>query len=162
MCHTQPAQRLDYVCGVAAISGSRKAGVSSTDQLCGLQAVRENRLQVPSDYQLSALQTPALPSSSRHGLCCSFRKPQLNAGTSAVSRSRLSLGLASVSVQRQPLLIEVRDHPRVTRASATSTDPCCDPGKVTPAGDSKLPPACGKLVSAGCRHSTGLGVNGEV
>ena len=160
MCHAQPAQRLDYVCAVAAISGSRKAGVSSTDQLCGLQAVRENRLQVPSDYQLSALQTPALSSSSRHGLCCSFRKPQLNAGTSAVSRSRLSLGPAPTSFDRGSR----------PSASHTSGQDMRSAGlarlrripAVTPAGDSKLPPACGKLVSAGCRHSTGLGVNGEV
>ena len=40
LCHTQPAQRLDYVYGVAAISGSRKVGVSSTDRPCGLSGRR--------------------------------------------------------------------------------------------------------------------------
>ena len=47
LCHTQPAQRLDYVHGAAAILGSRKAGVSSTDRLC-VRAPPKSRIVAPT------------------------------------------------------------------------------------------------------------------
>ena len=103
--HTQPAQRLDYVCGVAAIWGSSKAGVSSTGRLRPFVRIGF-RYRVIINCQ---------PRKCPHCLQGPFKVFAVLSGNRSSARVRTPcLGRASVSAQRQPLLIEVRDHPRVT------------------------------------------------